>query len=563
MKRLLIISLLLTMLIATPVVASDLDDAMYRGKVIISNSDTAATNVCVPFTLSTSNLISDGYLDSDCANSAMQINGLDVAYMPAPGATDDWIVFVETAPAGDKTSYLYTGGGDMSSKLCYFPDDAGMNTSDSPTLELGNNFIIEQSGFIDTADGADKNLARKDSAIEVYITDDEEITVKFNESSAVYTSPTGATANDWTDPGNAYDDNTTTFAQETESIPDTWTSWLELNHSAIYTNYVRFWINSSGYPTSITADVDAYYNGDWQDVYQETPTPYGQWVYADLGSMESVTSIRVRMKSGYVNVLHVYELDYGFYPMVTATGIETGEHKIEVIADGTDLSIEVDDVEEDSVALNGASVPDNGNTWYFLENQVMPYMEYHKITVSGVLQQYIIWENNASTFSDQSGNGHTVTPSFRTTSSDADVSAELVEFLPINQAQASGTADIGSSLNIEAPDEISVMYDEGDYSGVPGAEAVNVMLEDADVPLELFWYPTIFGVAIILGLIAYGLTKQMFVMGVSMTLALAVVSYNTNDGINITGGIIPFWTVIAAIILTVTAYVMQNREALT
>lgn len=550
------------MLIATPVVASDIDDAMYRGKVIISNSDTAATNVCVPFTLSTANLISDGYLDSDCTNSAMQINGLDVAYMPAPGATDDWIVFVEAAPAGDKTSYLYTGGGDMSAKLRYFPDDAGMNTSDSPTLELGNNFIIEQSGFIDTTDGADKNIVRKDSAIEVYISDDEEITVEYDESATIYTSPTSATGNDWSNPENTYDDNTTTYAYEAEASAEHWTSYLELEHSAIDTNYIRFWVRSAS-PSYATYDIDAYYGSAWNDVYEDTPAD-NQWVYVDMGTIGSVTSIRIRAKSILASQgFEIHELDYGYYLKLVATGIETGEHKIEVIADGTDLSIEVDDVEEDSVALNGASVPDNGNTWYFLENQVMPYMEYHKITVSGVLQQHIIWENNASTFSDQSGNGHTATPSFRTTSSDADVSAELVEFQPINQAQASGTADIGSNLNIEAPDEISVLYDEGDYSGVPGAEAVNVMLEDADVPLELFWYPVIFGTAIILGLVAYGLTKQMFVMGVAMTLALAIVSYNTNDGINITGGIIPFWTVIAAIFLTVTAYVMQNREALT
>lgn len=82
-----------------------------------------------------------------------------------------------------------------------------------------------------------------------------------------------------------------------------------------------------------------------------------------------------------------------------------------------------------------AGVPGNDNNWTFLQNDAMPYMEYHMITINGSLQQHIIWEYD-SVFTDQSGNNNDATPTFRTASSDADVSAALVSFLPIEEAQA-------------------------------------------------------------------------------------------------------------------------------
>jgi len=81
------------------------------------------------------------------------------------------------------------------------------------------------------------------------------------------------------------------------------------------------------------------------------------------------------------------------------------------------------------------SVPDNNDDWAFLQNNVMPYMEYHKISINGILQQHIIWEYGA-TFSDQSSKGNIATPTFRSASSAPDVSANMTAFLPIAEAKA-------------------------------------------------------------------------------------------------------------------------------
>ncbi len=66
---------------------------------------------------------------------------------------------------------------------------------------------------------------------------------------------------------------------------------------------------------------------------------------------------------------------------VTATGVSSGVHTIQVVADGTNLKIFVDTIEKDSSVLGGVGVPDNANNITILQNDVMPYMEYLKVTV--------------------------------------------------------------------------------------------------------------------------------------------------------------------------------------
>ncbi len=61
---------------------------------------------------------------------------------------------------------------------------------------------------------------------------------------------------------------------------------------------------------------------------------------------------------------------------VTATGISSGEHDIVVHADAVYLRFFIDGVEEDSAMLGGTSVPDNGNNYTLMDNDVMPYAEY-------------------------------------------------------------------------------------------------------------------------------------------------------------------------------------------
>jgi len=66
---------------------------------------------------------------------------------------------------------------------------------------------------------------------------------------------------------------------------------------------------------------------------------------------------------------------------VTATPVSSGVHIVKVTADATNFKIFIDGNEKGTIALGANSVPDNGNPWKIMQNNVMPYMEYLKIEV--------------------------------------------------------------------------------------------------------------------------------------------------------------------------------------
>jgi len=74
---------------------------------------------------------------------------------------------------------------------------------------------------------------------------------------------------------------------------------------------------------------------------------------------------------------------------VQVSGVSSGEHTVKAYADGTDLGIIVDEGEagevSDTILLSGASVPDNANDIIINQNNVMPYFDYLKWTVSDTL----------------------------------------------------------------------------------------------------------------------------------------------------------------------------------
>lgn len=126
------------------------------------------------------------------------------------------------------------------------------------------------------------------------------------------------------------------------------------------------------------------------------------------------------------------------------------------------------------VASGGVSVPDNSNNWTFAENDVMPYVEYIEVIKNGVQAGYWEWEY-AATFTDQSVNTNTLTPTFRTASSNADVSAELVTFTPIAPATAPAYAVSDAPLFITENITVSSNFTEGAVGGAgpPGAAVID------------------------------------------------------------------------------------------
>jgi len=67
--------------------------------------------------------------------------------------------------------------------------------------------------------------------------------------------------------------------------------------------------------------------------------------------------------------------------LVTATTVATGLHTVHVYADGSELAIQIDAGAPVTNAVGFAAVPDNGNEWKYMQNDVIPYMEYLKVVV--------------------------------------------------------------------------------------------------------------------------------------------------------------------------------------
>jgi hypothetical protein len=212
-------------------------------------------------------------------------------------------------------------------------------------------------------------------------------------------------------------------------------------------------------------------------------------------------------------------------PTVSATGLSSGEHTIMAGLAGGTFGISIDGGALVTTAYAG-SVPDNPNNWTDCESAAMPYVESVKRWENGVLQQHIYWEYN-TVFSDHSGAtpSHPATPSFRATSSDADVSAELIIFSPLTEAKSTATANYGTpTILTTTPTAPPQLYTEGNYGGIPGADAANAMLDAGDVPRALWWFPFIFIGIAICGLLSYGASR---LKGGTGTLWMPVITIET------------------------------------
>lgn len=97
------------------------------------------------------------------------------------------------------------------------------------------------------------------------------------------------------------------------------------------------------------------------------------------------------------------------------------------------LVIYVDGVEK-ATASFPSGVPNTAANWTYYQN-MGGFWDYTEISINGTVVQRIDWEYD-TIFYDSSGFDNDATPSFISTSSDADVSAELVSFLPVQEAKA-------------------------------------------------------------------------------------------------------------------------------
>jgi len=559
------------LLVVLPLYAADVSDAEYIADIVAQNSGSSADSVRAVADINTQAFIDGGFVTSDLLNTALQTpGGTDIAYMPGVG-DNPWALFIPSIGAYEQLGYVfYTGGPAMQTGFHYIPADGGMTTADSASLELGNNFEIELSGYIDTSGGDEQNLIYKEGAIQVYVSDEGEITATIIESgSTTYVNLVPNAAGDYCnidyqagcsacpghyacvdDPPASPDNNTTrvttssnaqlkdAFNVEDGSIP----AGSAIISVTVYFRYMDSTAGSLGYIQPFlrldgneTAGTEVACSQNWTTSSEVFARPGGgDWSLDDIEDLQVAIGLREAGDTYTAECTQVYiRVDYAPTLEVVATGISSGEHIIRVTADGTDFTIYVDSVEEDSIALSGVSIPDTANGWSFLANGSVPYMEYLKITVSGVLKQHIVYERD-TTFTDLSGNGNDATPTFLTSSSDPDVTVSLSNLWPIEEAELTGySAEDTPGMLTEPPDMPPEMYTEGETSHLPGASVINAMLDAGGIPRDLFWIPLCYGIAAGVAVLLYHFVKSLLIISIVGGVIILFFALT---------GVIPLWT---------------------
>lgn len=687
MKRICLSLLLALSLIVSSgiALASDISDALYYATIAIFNTGTATSPIAANFTLNTQVLINADFLNSSANNCAIRsTTGADTYFMPSVGSSYPWITWVSSMSANNSIrQLLYTNA--SGGAIRYFPSEGGMTTADSASLEFGDNFTIEQKGYLDITQVGD-DLSYKEDAFRSYISSSGNVSSVI--MSANFTTPDSVSADGWGNADNAIDDDTGTYASETVGTED-WSAYVILYlDTAEFTHDVRYWYSVTQGSVSLV-DFDLYYNGSWNNIDEVSTGSTGQWLTISMDSVELATAFRIRFYNpssdtqcflqlhevdygkaagvmaggltahdctvttgtdgtGWTNYSNAYDEDTGTYaesssinsvrtpwlslgicPSINATKVRWWQNsasgsKTEIqihyndswtqiysndAADNqwveqafskqlvsatrirrwyegsvllqdqyiyefdfwnddtsnwdspTDISpflyISIDDTEYDTEFLNGASVPDNSSNWTFVSGYSMSYLEYQEITVGGVQQQYIEWEYDDSTFPDQSGNSHDATPTFRITGSDADITANITVFQPVNEAQSPGYTITDPDPFIEYTDNTTANFTTTIDPPQTWAQIIEDVTAPSNTPTQLP-YTLMSGFAILAmsWLVAY-LMKR----GGTNSLIAQMIVICAMMGLFIAMQLMDFWILIFFVIFAVTMAMASKQVA--
>lgn len=548
--------------------SADHSGAEYQGKVLIENSGTAVSGVTVRLDLNTDALIDGGMLDSTFDNIWFtNAGGNSMAFMPKPGATGQWYFhYPWSLPASSSVlSYLYMGGPDMSPPIYYFPGSTGMAAADAATLEPGTDWTAEVKGYITMpADnsGTPGKLIYKNDCVWLG-TMQHGIMALVARTGGSFTpvgTPTGFQDPGaiWAQEASGYDNNTASGADLGSVAGKSWSPYLILEQPpAVKTAAISFYAESDADWTQI--DIDAYYNGAWNNVYTGA---YANLAYVQkwLPGVYEVSEFRLRFYNN--NVAAQTELDilrnFRFLCRSVAVSLlyaplTPGSYTVQLDFANPTVNLSVNGVvrDTDDLAVAGELNP-NANAWALCDAASVSYMEYYKAWQGATLRQHIVWEND-TTFTDLSGNGNDATPSFPAASSDPDVSASLLSLTPLAPSDAPGGTTESGGLVPGVPAEPEGMYREMEMDHLPGAALINSLLDAGGIPRTLFWFPLVFIGIVVLGLLTYRVTKSLMGMGLVASVALVFASRV---------GIVPYWVTIPLILIAVAILVKEKMSPL-
>lgn len=193
-----------------------------------------------------------------------------------------------------------------------------------------------------------------------------------------------------------------------------------------------------------------------------------------------------------------------------ATGLTSGEKTVRIVGDSTGIFLFIDDVLQDSHGTQ-AVIIDNANDYQMFSNSAMPYVEFAKISVEGVLQLHYEFDDLPDhELTDRSGEGHSAIARY----------PDTIDGFTVALQSAAGSA-AGGDITVEPGSEIIGDFDViDDFSTTPSVPGSGFFLLDIFDVFTSGLFPfqvlsTIFSVGIVLtGVVVsakHGLNHTLFI----------------------------------------------------
>jgi hypothetical protein len=566
---------------------------------VVDTGGTGRTYVPVLTGVTGSSLVSTGYMTATGTDTNMQIGSTSVPYMLS--STQIATVVPTLGTGSQATLNLYTGYTPVQTAFSIIVGEDGYITvSDVADLELGDDFEIEFDGYVDTSSGSDKDLVYKQGAFQVYVSDDEELTASILASSSevAYSSTSdgniyGNNANyntAWTAVSGTVSSTDGYLGQltgytvhrlflffDTSAIPDDATvtsATLSLygKTDLSTTDFLMTVQNGQPtYPTDPLATTDynkAYYSDDGGSLTTDglSTVAYNDITLNSTGeswiSLTGTTKLCVRSSrdiagttptgNEYVQVYLAEETGTSKDPKLTVNytyptkevsvaDVSSGVHTVKVYADGTNLGIILDEGEagevSDTTLLSGASVPDNANDIIINQNNVMPYFDYYKHTVSDTL---IAWYQpvtmiTGTTLPDREGTAQDATITWGS-NSDLTVTMGSVTSYESSEANAGEQSEI--SYSAPSPNMPSGWFG-GTATGLPFYDNFLQVSSSTGIPVKTIYTFMIFSVAMAVGFGVFIVFKPMIFGFIAFLVVLWAGS---------SMGVIPGWVIFSLIV---------------
>lgn len=192
----------------------------------------------------------------------------------------------------------------------------------------------------------------------------------------------------------------------------------------------------------------------------------------------------------------------------------SSNHTVSVYSGASgNVTLTIDGTSNSTPSLGNA--PGAAGVWEVIFSGIK-YLNYYKHSQGGTVQAW--YQPNAmiigTDLPNRQGASYNATISWGT--NPATINATFSAFAPVSQSTVSGTGGLtGLGDNItSALTTISNLYTELNIT-LPGANAINALLDGGGIPRALFWFPMLFGVVVLLGFFVYWPTDSLFVQFVA------------------------------------------------